>query len=53
MVSDEQLTVYTHSGQLQVVWKMCDEYLKDKHIWLVVSPHMKNMKVNWDDEIPN
>ena len=23
------------------------------HIWLVVSTHLKNMKVNWDDEIPN
>ena len=21
--------------------------------WLVVSPPLKNMKVNWDDEIPN
>ena len=21
--------------------------------WLVVSPHLKNMKVNWDDDIPN
>ena len=24
-----------------------------KQIWLVVSSPLKNMKVNWDDDIPN
>ena len=23
------------------------------HYWLVVSTHLKNMKVSWDDDIPN
>ena len=28
-------------------------YQINKHIWLVVSTPLKNMKVSWDDDIPN
>jgi hypothetical protein len=27
--------------------------LLNKLTWLVVSTHLKNMKVSWDDDIPN
>ena len=32
---------------------MIPSSLASFHFWLVVSPPLKNMKVNWDDDIPN
>ena len=35
-------------------WKICPEAFTIKYIiWFVVWTPLKNMKVNWDDEIPN
>jgi hypothetical protein len=38
--------------QLRGTWQKDGELTID-YIWLVVSTPLKNMKVSWDDDIPN
>ena len=48
-----QLCVVSVAGQWLQVFRGWADPAATQHDWLVVSIPLKNMKVSWDDDIPN